>query len=117
MKCEFCVTKVRVGHVASAEGISTDSQKIEAIRNLPTPKNVAELSSFPSMINYVSKFAKHLANKTKPLRELLNKKNKWHWGQSQEHAFREIKEMMMSAPILTLYDLNKATEVNAGASS
>ena len=118
MKCKFSVTKVKVlGHVVSAEGISADPQKIEAIRNLPTPKNVAEVRSFLGMVNHVSKFAKHLASKTKPLRELLKKKNKWHWGQPQEQAFREIKEMMMSAPILALYDPNKDTKVNADASS
>ena len=69
------------------------------------------------MVNHVSKFAKHLASKTKPLRELLKKKNTWHWGQPQEQAFREIKEMMTSAPILALYDPNKDTKVYADASS
>ena len=92
-KCGFSVTKVKVlGHVVSAEGISADPQKIEAIRSLPTPKNVAEVRSFLGMVNHFSKFAKHFASKTKPLRELLKKKNTWHWGQSQEQAFRESKE-------------------------
>ena len=46
-KCESCVTKVKVlGHVVSAEGISANPQEIEAIRNLPTPKNVTEVRSF-----------------------------------------------------------------------
>ena len=55
-KCEFNVTKVKVpGHAVSAEGISADPQKIEAIRNLPTPKNVAEARSFLGMVNHVSK--------------------------------------------------------------
>ena len=104
-KYEFSVTKVKVlGHVVSAGGISADPQKIEAIRNLPTPKNVTEVTSFLGMVNHVSKFAKHLASKTKPLRELLKKKYTWHWEQPKEQAFREIKEMMMSAPILALYD-------------
>ena len=92
-KCEFSVTKVKVlRHVVPAEGISADPQKIEAIRNLPTPKNVTEVRSFLGMVNHVSKFAEHLASKTKPLRELLKKKTTWHWGQPQEQAFREIKK-------------------------
>ena len=117
-KCEFSITKVKVpGHVVSAEGISADPQKIEAIRILPTPKNAAEVRSFLSMVNHVSKFAEHLTSKTNPLRELLKKKNSWHWGYPQEQAFRGIKEMMTSAPILALYDTNKDTKVNADASS
>ena len=73
-KCEFIVTKVKVlGHVVSAEGISADPQKTEAIRKLPTPKNVADVRSFLGMVNHVIKLAKNLASKTKPLRELLKK--------------------------------------------
>ena len=117
-KCEFSVTKVKVlSHVVSAEGISVDPQKTEAIRDLPTPRNVTQLKSFLGMVNHLSKFAKHLASKTKPLRELLKKKNTWHCGQPQEQAFREIEEMMTSAPILALYDPNKDTNVKADASS
>ena len=74
-KCELSVTKVEVsGHVVLAEGISPDPQKIEAIRNLSIPKNVAEVRYFLGMVNHVSKFAKHLASKTKPLRELLKRR-------------------------------------------
>ena len=99
-KCEFSVSKVKVlGQFVSAEGISADPQKIEAIRDLLTPKNVADVRSFLGMVNHVSK---HLARKTKPLRELLKKKNTWHWGQSQEQTFREVKEMMTSSPLLAL---------------
>ena len=102
-KCELSVTKVKVlGNVVLAEGISADPQKTEVICNLSTPKNVAEVRSFLGMVNHVSKFDKHLASKTKPLRELLKKKNTWHWGQPQEQGFMEIKEMIMSAPMHAL---------------
>ena len=67
------------------------------------------------MANHISKFDKHLAGKTKVLRELLKEKNAWYWGRPQNQAFREIKEMMMSATILAFYDPNKDTRVNADA--
>ena len=88
-KCEFSVTKVKVlGHVVSAEGVSADPQKLEVIRNLPTPKNVTEVRSFLGMVNHVSKYAKHLASKTKPLRELLKKKNMALWTASRARLQR-----------------------------
>ena len=44
VKCEFSVSKVKVlGHIVSSEGIAADPEKIEAIRNLATPRNVAEV--------------------------------------------------------------------------
>ena len=118
VKCEFSVSKVKVlGHIVPSEGIAADPEKIKAIRNLATPRNVAEIRSFFGIVNHVSKFADHLASKTKPLRELLKKKNTWVWGQPQDQAFTEIKEVLTTAPILALYDPNRETKVNADASS
>ena len=75
-KCEFSKTTVKVlGNIVSSEGVSPDPDKIEAIVNLPAPKNVSEVRSFLGMINQLSKFTDHLADKTKPLRDLLSKKN------------------------------------------
>ena len=77
-KCEFSKTTVKVlGNIVSSEGVSPDPDKIEAIVNLPAPKNVSEVRSFLGMINQLSKFTDHLADKTKPLRDLLSKKNSW----------------------------------------
>ena len=115
MKCEFSVSKVKVlGHIVSSEGTAADPEKIEAIRNLATPRNVAEVRSFLGMVNHVSKFAGHLTSKTKPLRELLKTKSTWVCGQPQDQAFTEIKEALTTA-ILALYDPNRETKVNASS--
>ena len=63
-----------LGNIVSANGISPDPEKIEAIVNLPAPKNIREVRSFLGMVNQLSKFTEHLADKTKPLRDLLSKK-------------------------------------------
>ena len=117
VKCEFSESKVKVlDHSASSEGITSDPEKIEAMRNLANPRNVAKVRRFLGMINHVSQFADHLASKTKLLRELL-KNNTWVWGQPQDQAFTELNEALTTAPILALYDPNKETEVNADALS
>lgn len=61
----------------SSEGIKPDLDKIKSILSLPVPKNVAEIRSFLGMVNQESNFAPDLANKTKPLRDLLNKGCTW----------------------------------------
>ena len=69
MKCEFSVSKMEVlGPILSSEGTAVDPEKVEAIRNFACPKNVADVQSFLGMVNHVSKFADHLASRTKPLR-------------------------------------------------
>jgi hypothetical protein len=56
------------------------------------------------MCNHLSKFAPNLADKTKPLHELLNKRNQWVWGEPQRVAFKEEKEILTTSPVLALFD-------------
>ena len=58
-KCQFWLDKVAfLGHVISAEGISVDPQKIEAIVNWKPPTNVFEVHSFLGLAGYYRKFVK-----------------------------------------------------------
>ena len=117
-KCEFSKTSIKIlGHIVSSEGIKPDPEKIKSILSLPVPKNVAEIRSFLGMVNQQSKFAPDLATKTKPLRDLLNKRSTWTWGAPQQKAYEDIKTCLTEAPILALYDCNRETKISADASS
>ena len=50
------------------------------------PKNVGELRRFSGMVYQQSKFAPDLAEMTKPLHELLSKKNQWAWNEQQKNS-------------------------------
>lgn len=58
-----------------------------------------------------------MAEKDKPLRDLLSKKNQWVWGCAQQRAFDQLKNDLTSPPVLTLYDPNKELKLSADASS
>ena len=68
------------------------------------------------MVNQFGKFAQ-LAETTKPLRELLGKRNSWYWGIQQQNAFIAVKKMLTSPPCLALYDPQKETILTADASA
>ena len=63
------------------------------------------------------KFCPNLAEKTKPLRDLLKKENAWVWGPAQQKAFQQLKADMASEKVLALYDQEKDTMVSSDASS
>ena len=77
-KCHFSQSQVKfLGQVVDNDGIRPDPDKVRAIREVQPPRNVSDVRRFLGMSNHLSKFAPNLAEKTKPLRELLNKSNQW----------------------------------------
>ena len=117
-KCEFSKREVKfVGHVINADGIRSDPEKIESVQAMTTPQNVSDVRRFLGMVNRLGRFIPHLAEKTKPLRDLLSKKNQFHWGQVQQESFNNLKDELILTPILAHYDPQKATILSAHASS
>ena len=56
-KCSFYQDKIHyLGHIVSKEGILVDPEKIEAIMNRETPKNVSEVRSFMGLEGYYRVF-------------------------------------------------------------
>jgi hypothetical protein len=51
--------------------------KIQAVRETPTPKNVKEVRAFLGLVNYYHRFLPNSATVLKPLNELLEKDRKW----------------------------------------
>ena len=52
-KCRFMQANVsKLGYIINAQGVRTDSSKVDAIKNAPAPKNVQKLHTFLGCINY-----------------------------------------------------------------
>ena len=74
-KCHFSQTQVKfLRQIIDKDGVP---DKVRAIQEFHHPNNVSDVRRFLGMCNHLSKFSPNLAEKTKPLRELLNKKNHW----------------------------------------
>ena len=117
-KCAFSQKQVKfLGQILTAEGVQSDPDKVAAIIGMREPTSVKELRCFLGMVNQLSKFTPHLAEITKPLRDLLSKKNQWTWDQAQNQAFTAVKEALTKSPNLALFDPNLETTVSANASS
>ena len=117
-KCQFSVQEVKfLGQTINESGISPDQDKVKAIIDMPEPKYVSGIRRFLGMINQLGKFTPHLAEITKPMRDLLSKKNDWTWGHTQQRCFAQLIETLTSAPVLALYNANRETTLYANASS
>ncbi|KAK7925007.1 hypothetical protein WMY93_007317 [Mugilogobius chulae] len=111
-------TKIKfLGQIIEATGVSPDPEKVSAVRAMKEPSNISEVRRFLGMTNHLGKFLPHLAEKTRPLRELLRKTNMWSWGPQQMQAFESIKQDLTTPPGLALYDPSAETLVSADSSS
>ena len=80
-KCQFWLDRVTIlGHVISAEGVSVDPQKIEAMVNWKPPKNVSEVRRFLGLARYYREFVEGFSRIAAPLTKLIRKDVKYDWG-------------------------------------
>ena len=105
-----------LGHRISSDGVSPDDDKVKAITEMEQPTDVKSLRRVLGMINYLGRYLKDLAEITKPLYDLLRKDTAWMWGQAQEAAFKNIKQLVSTAPVLAYFDIDKPTYISADAS-
>ena len=118
IKCEFARTTLTfLGHVIDHEGISPDPAKISAIKDMPPPKNVAELRRFLGMVNQLGKFSPNISNISAPLRRLLSNKQAWLWGPDQAESYRQLQSELMTPTVLRHYSPQALTKISADASS
>ncbi|KAJ8405642.1 hypothetical protein AAFF_G00316220 [Aldrovandia affinis] len=99
-----------LGQIIEASGISADPDKVSAVRAMNELSNVSEVRRFLGMTNHLGKFLPHLAERTRPLRDLLKKSNMWTWGLQQQQAFDSIKQELTTPPGLALVPGDSTTE-------
>ena len=124
-KCFFLQERVKfLGHVVSSEGIETDPDKIEKIKNWPRPSNSDELRSFIAFAGYYRRFVKDFSKIAKPLTDLLppttTRKNakpkkikEWKW---HEDTFNNLRTILTSPPVLAYPQFQKPFEIHTDAS-
>ena len=89
-----------LGHILSEEGGHTCADKIQAVRDWPTPTNAKQVCSFLGLASFYRKFVKGFANIVRPLHKICEKKAKFMWGPECDKAFDKLKSDLISAFIL-----------------
>ena len=69
-----------LGQVIDAEGMKKDPATVKAILDMKEPESVPDVTRFLGMVNQLMKLMPNLAEKSKPLIDLLRKDVSWTWG-------------------------------------
>ena len=87
-KSEFMKDSVvYLGLTVRKDGISPVKSKIKDMVNMKPPKDVDELVSFLSGVNYYRRYISNMSKVIAPLQELRKKGVKWKWGKEEQKAF------------------------------
>ena len=103
---EFFTQEIRyLGHIISKDGIRMDPDKLRVINEWPTPTNLHELRSFIGMCSYYRRFIQKNLILARPLHDLIKKRVQFKCTAKENQVFKDLKEKLMSQPLLVLPDL------------
>ena len=107
-KCQLAEREAEyLGYVISEEGLSTDPEKIRAVKEFPVPHNIKTLRSFLGLASYYRRFVPNFSVVARPLHALTKKEAPFDWTESCQKSFETLKEFLTTSPILVLPDFKK----------
>jgi RNase H-like domain found in reverse transcriptase/Reverse transcriptase (RNA-dependent DNA polymerase)/Integrase zinc binding domain/Integrase core domain len=120
-KCKFFKTSLKfLGYIVGSNSLRTDPEKVSSMLNYPRPRTATEIKRFVGLCSWYRRFLKDFSTLLSPITDLLKGKKKSQtitWTDDAENSFLKIKELLVSAPILTQPDFSKEFSVQSDASN
>jgi hypothetical protein len=88
-----------LSHIVSPSGVTTDPEKLEAVKSWPRPKDKHQLS-FLGLCTYYRRLVSGFVDIPKPLTRLTEEKQTFKWYTEAETAFQALKKALCMAPVL-----------------
>ena len=71
---------------------------------MPAPDNVAKIQAFSGLISYYNIYIPETYDMRAPLNNLVKKGAKWIWSKESKHAFKKIKNCLLTDLLLEHYN-------------
>lgn len=116
-KVKFAKSELKfLGHRISSAGLAVDNEKVQAIADLPVPKNLKQMMTFIGMVSYYAKFIPDYAQVVAPLNDLRKKGTKYCILDEHRQAIRVLKDALCKSPILKFPDFEREFILQTDAS-
>ena len=117
-KCFFIKKELfNLGFVISQEGLKMDPEKVKAISDWPSPRNIFEVRSFHELASFYRKFIRNFSGICAPILDTVKKeKQPFKWTVAAEKGFKLLKQKITEKLVLALPDLSKLFSIRCDAS-
>jgi hypothetical protein len=100
-KCVFGVSAGKLmGFLVSYRGIEANPEKIKATKAMRPPARIKDVQKLTGSLASLSRFISRLAERALPFFKLLRKSGPFSWTEEVKQAFQELKQHLVSLPIL-----------------
>ena len=116
-KCRILPQRVPfVSHVLSVQGVSTDPEKVPAVKSRPPPTNVSEVRVFLGKVAYCRKFILDFAILSTLLFQLEEKGRNFVWSNACQKSFDTLEQTICEDRVLAfqIFDLPLVPDTDAG---
>jgi len=100
-KCEFFKEQIKYLELVISENwVSMDPVKVAGVREWPTPENKMDVQAFLGFVNFYHRFIQDFSAKAQPLFDLMCSEQVWTWSRREQAAFKDLKTVVTTAPVL-----------------
>jgi hypothetical protein len=116
-KCHLLQRSIKLlGHVIDRDGTRPIGAKVQAIHRFPINTR-GDLHTFLGMTGYYATYCKDYAKISIPLRKILHGKGPFTMTREHEIAILQLKDMLLSEPVLAHPDWDLPFEIHCDASN
>ena len=116
-KCQIGQKEIKfLGHIISQDGCRPCPDNISAIKSMKSPTNVKEVRRFLGMCGFYRKHIDGYAKIAVPMTNLLKEKEPFQWTDACQASFEQLKQALISAPILIKAQMTRPFELHTDAS-
>ena len=116
-KCHFISQIVEyLRHLVTPQGILPNPNRVSAIKEFPAPKSVKEVRKFLGLGSYYQRFIRSFTEIAHPLHLLTHKDAIFQWSPECQQAFQQLKDALVSPPVLAYPDFSKSFTLETDAS-
>ena len=107
-----------LGHVVGGGAVRPEASKVEAVEQFKVPEIKRQVRAFLWLTGYYRKFIPNYATIAAPLTDLTRKSapNNVQWNEQCDQAFKELKRLLCTAPVLRNPDFSRPFILQTDAS-